>query len=296
MADTKLTALSAITALTADDLLYVVDDPGGTPASKKITAANAKLFFGGLAFASTQTASFTMAVGSLYPVDLSGAGADFVATFPSASAGDMCGWFVKTPHSSCTYGCEPLSTTSIRGGTSHDNCFSLFQKGEVLIFIYDGATWQIPHDGRIPFACRVTLASDLTGEGAVTWTAVPFDTESFDNGSFFDHVTNKYATTKRKGKYDINIMCGPVNSVSDGKFWAMLVADAVTPTVTYCQGGVPAMGATGGFTTTSSAHTGVLSVGTVIRGTMVSEEGSKGVKASQSLGRTTYLSIQEILE
>lgn len=40
MADTKLTALTAITALTTDDLMYAVDDPTGTPASKKITWAN----------------------------------------------------------------------------------------------------------------------------------------------------------------------------------------------------------------------------------------------------------------
>lgn len=39
MADTKLTALSALTVITEDDLLYVVDDPAGTPASKKATAA-----------------------------------------------------------------------------------------------------------------------------------------------------------------------------------------------------------------------------------------------------------------
>lgn len=40
MADAKLTALTAITAATTDDLLYVVDNPGGTPASKKITFDN----------------------------------------------------------------------------------------------------------------------------------------------------------------------------------------------------------------------------------------------------------------
>lgn len=37
MADAKLTALSALTAPTLDDLLYMVDDPAGTPASKKMS-------------------------------------------------------------------------------------------------------------------------------------------------------------------------------------------------------------------------------------------------------------------
>lgn len=40
MADTKVSALTAATTATDDDLLYLVDDPGGTPASKKITVAN----------------------------------------------------------------------------------------------------------------------------------------------------------------------------------------------------------------------------------------------------------------
>lgn len=40
----KLTALTALTSASDDDLLYVVDAPGGTPASRKITLAN---LFGG---------------------------------------------------------------------------------------------------------------------------------------------------------------------------------------------------------------------------------------------------------
>ena len=37
MADQKLTALSAIGSVTAEDLLYIVDDPSGTPVSRKVT-------------------------------------------------------------------------------------------------------------------------------------------------------------------------------------------------------------------------------------------------------------------
>lgn len=39
MADAKLTALSALAAASSDDLFYIVDDPLGTPVSKKITVA-----------------------------------------------------------------------------------------------------------------------------------------------------------------------------------------------------------------------------------------------------------------
>lgn len=42
MASQKISSLTAGTALTEDDLLVFVDDPAGTPASKKISAANAR--------------------------------------------------------------------------------------------------------------------------------------------------------------------------------------------------------------------------------------------------------------
>jgi hypothetical protein len=40
MADTKLTGLPELEVPTLDALLYVVDDPSGTPTSKKITISN----------------------------------------------------------------------------------------------------------------------------------------------------------------------------------------------------------------------------------------------------------------
>lgn len=47
MADTKLSGLAAITTATGDDLIYIVDDPSGTPVSKKITKADFMKFVDG---------------------------------------------------------------------------------------------------------------------------------------------------------------------------------------------------------------------------------------------------------
>lgn len=40
MADAKISALTALTSASADDIIPIVDDPGGSPVTKKITIAN----------------------------------------------------------------------------------------------------------------------------------------------------------------------------------------------------------------------------------------------------------------
>jgi hypothetical protein len=45
MADTKITALTANTSPIATDIMPMVDDPGGSAATQKITLANLKTFF-----------------------------------------------------------------------------------------------------------------------------------------------------------------------------------------------------------------------------------------------------------
>lgn len=61
MPDTKLTALTADTSPTSDDLLYVVNDPAGTPGSKKATAANVITKAHGLSDGIVKVATGTMA-------------------------------------------------------------------------------------------------------------------------------------------------------------------------------------------------------------------------------------------
>ena len=58
MADKKVSSLSAITNLSADDLLMVVNDPAGTPESKKVTVGN---LFGNVAVSTTHTGVTTFA-------------------------------------------------------------------------------------------------------------------------------------------------------------------------------------------------------------------------------------------
>lgn len=71
MADSKLSALTADTTPTSDDLLYVVNDPGGTPTGRKVTIANLaaalaanSTFTAALAASSAFTAAFAPSAGS----------------------------------------------------------------------------------------------------------------------------------------------------------------------------------------------------------------------------------------
>ena len=78
MADKKVTALDALASVSADDLFLVVDDPAGTPTSKKVTAANLATYTStGLATSAspTLTGTVTLAAGA----NIEGAGGTPVA-------------------------------------------------------------------------------------------------------------------------------------------------------------------------------------------------------------------------
>jgi hypothetical protein len=74
MADAKLTALAEDTDLTATDLLYVVANPGTTPASKKATIATVLTAAGTIPYTNI-TASGLITAGSVHTAGTIGSGA-----------------------------------------------------------------------------------------------------------------------------------------------------------------------------------------------------------------------------
>lgn len=79
MADTKVTAMTELNATPdSSDLLYIVDDPAGTPISKKITVANmlgstaglgANTFTGQQTFKETKDTAHTITDGAAFEID-----------------------------------------------------------------------------------------------------------------------------------------------------------------------------------------------------------------------------------
>jgi hypothetical protein len=55
MADVKISALGAISSVAGEDLVAIVDDPSGTPASRKATIDQIKTYIGGMTASSTAT-------------------------------------------------------------------------------------------------------------------------------------------------------------------------------------------------------------------------------------------------
>lgn len=172
MADAKATALTALTALTGDDLLYAVDDVAGTPASRKVTAAVVREFTN-MAQATGTDADTTMAVNTLYVVDMSAwATADRTYTLPTTAAvGDRIG--VMITGGNATYELILTAATSdtlngIAGGTEWSR---LFISNEVVIMrcIVADTTWVVEYDGRIPQQAMMELTTASDGNNAATY-------------------------------------------------------------------------------------------------------------------------------
>jgi len=150
MADTKLTGLTAITTPTLDDLLYLVDNPGGTPASRKITVAN---LFKGIFLAqssNTQTLTGTKTLTDADPPIqfLDPGGATRTVNLPADSYNNHGFWFYNFADADD----ENLTVT--------DGVFSVTMgRYHSAMFVPNGATWSY-------------MVFDQTGGTAISGTDV----------------------------------------------------------------------------------------------------------------------------
>lgn len=146
MADKKISALTAVadSEIGADDLLHIVDNPGGTPVNKKMTIGQ---LFENIpthlavddittltATASNLASSFATAI------DLSGAGASVAFTLDDGTdVGQLKVIYAKTEPAS-TYSAN-IEVTNWGYSSTAGTEIVLDSQGEAVICFWDGSKW-----------------------------------------------------------------------------------------------------------------------------------------------------------
>lgn len=193
----KTTALSAVTAPTTDDVAYLVDDPGGTPVSKKITLLN---LFGILPMAGlvSVTGATTATIGRWHYC--TGTTADYTLTLPAASGntGKMIG-VIMAPLASLSklVTLDGNGSEAINGSTTR-----VMWAGESALLYCDGSNWFKIGGTSVAMACRGlrnTVIGGITGSYANV--KIPLNNVVFDPTGVMVNTTNGRIDIKRPGTY-----------------------------------------------------------------------------------------------
>jgi hypothetical protein len=231
MADAKLSALTEIGAIAADDELYIVDTSG--TASRKVPFARIGLEIDTTYDTAADHADIPAATGKLYIVNMGTLASDMNFTLPVAAnveTGDRVGVYVSLGDDTYEMDLKSGAAGDLINNIDHfsTSWSRLFITGEYVEFLcVDGSTgdWIVVHDGRIPSACKLDGAGDTDQSiNSATWTAVTILSNSvYDVGSLGD-TTNDKIIPRRDGRYLVTITAF-MNDAITGEFRAQAKYD-----------------------------------------------------------------------
>jgi len=181
MANQKLIQLTAVTTASSDDLLYLVDDPSGTPADKKITAAN---LIGSFAIAETNA-------NDIFRVDTAGASV-FVGTINGAPSGASVAYNVTSGNENAMV---PTATTQL----GKMRLYNTTRGTSALISNCNTGTNTLTLTANAPAGWAngdtITIASQTVSGGGVNWVDIEITSGVTGRTSLFIDVTLNDTTT-----------------------------------------------------------------------------------------------------
>lgn len=219
MPDAKITALTANTTPATTDILPMVDDPGGTPSTQKMTFANFLKVVNGL----TEDTTPDTANDFLLSYDTSAGAAKKVKPSNIASTVPTDGWTAPTSE---TWTYASASTFTVSGDLT-----ARFQKGTrlkltqttVKYFVVTGSSYSAPNT-------TVTVAVNTTHTLASAAITSPFYSYALDPAGYPDFfaftptwtnvtvgngtVVARYSVDGRRVKGQVSLTLGTTSSIS----------------------------------------------------------------------------------
>lgn len=294
MADQEIRELTAETALTAAAQFVVQES------TDRATRAAFSLM-GGMAVTTGSDADTTMAVGTLYRVDMS-AWATSVRTYSlptTAAVGERIGVYITAGNATHELAIRTTAASNDTiNGTDYDSAdwSKLFITGELVIFecVVANTDWVVLVDGRIPCSYKCNPRTAVTTNSAATWTDIDLASanEHYDVGDI-GALASDQAIIRRDGKYLVSISGRPNAAVTDqawfGVGWELNSSGTITEQNTR---EFPDTSQTY-YTTVNSNYE--FSDGDTINPRFRSEEANKGFDAQTAVDQLTWFAVVEIV-